>query len=219
MRWIIGLYVGSIIYALIRYVAFAPSNLHHIPAFITNKGVAMAAAFCFAMGIVQQLRTARGAQAAIGAPAAPDAAAWFRAGVFGVIWHVPMSLAILRPSYFKEFFEPMPASADAAVLAAGPRMSLEGELVFLCGGLAAGLIFLLLRPTWTPLTRWRLSLGAMLVLLAHTLAMGYCRGLNINASHAYLPPMWLLGSLGILGGIVVLLMTKPASVTAEQNHS
>jgi hypothetical protein len=39
--------------------------------------------------------------------------------------------------------------------------------------------------------------------------MGYCRGLNINASHAYLPPMWLISAVMIFVGIVVLLLTRP----------
>jgi hypothetical protein len=31
--------------------------------------------------------------------------------------------------------------------------------------------------------------------------MGYCRGLNINASHAYLPPMWLLSVVAVVLGL------------------
>jgi hypothetical protein len=207
MWWIIALYVASLIYSVVRYVVFAPKNLEHIPVFVANKGISMAAAICFGLGFLQTLRSLRGANPS------PDAGAWFRAGVFGAIWHVPMSLAILRPAYFKEFFVALPADATPAAVAAGPRMSFEGELVFFFGGLTAGLIFLLLRPNWTPLTRWRLSIAAMLMLLAHTLSMGYCRGLNINASHAYLPPMWLLSSLAIAAGVVILLLTKPARTT------
>jgi hypothetical protein len=128
-----------------------------------------------------------------------DPSLWFRAGVYGAIVHIPISLAILRPGYFKEFF------ADAA----DGRMSFAGEMVFLFGGLTAANIYLLLRPTWTPVVRWRLSVLAMLTLATHVLAMGYCRGLNINASHAYLPPMWFLSAVGIGLGLVFLLRSRP----------
>jgi hypothetical protein len=45
------------------------------------------------------------------------------------------------------------------------------------------------------------------VLFAHVVAMGYCRGLNINKSHAYLPPMWFLSAVGIALALWWLLRT------------
>lgn len=209
MKWIVALYVGSFVYAVVRYVAFAPENLGNLPVFVANKGVAMAAALCFFAGFVRQRRERRwseaGAAAATGAGVlgGADSVTWFRAGVFGAIWHVPMALALLTPAYFKEFFEP------AAEGATSVRMSFAGEVIICCGGLAAGLLYLLTRPQWTAMHRWWLSVAAMLMLLAHVLSMGYSRGLNISASHAYLPPMWLLSALGVLVGLVVLMMSRP----------
>lgn len=197
---IAGLYVASIAYSAIRYVVFAPQNLESLPVFVVNKGVSMAAALSFAMGFLASLRLARG-----GSPRVSPGD-WFRAGAFGAIWHIPMSLAILEPAYFKEFFRPIEAAAEG-LPAIAPRMSFEGELVFMFGGLAAALVFLLMRPQWTSATRRRISIVAMLALLAHVLAMGWCRGLNINAKHAYLPPMWLLSVIGVAIGIWWLLRT------------
>jgi hypothetical protein len=201
MKAIVALYVASIIYSVIRYVAFAPKNAENIPVFIVNKGVAMAAALCFAIAYFVQFRTRR----AGAAPGSDSSGNWFRAGIFGAIWHVPTALVVLRPAYFKEFFAP--ATGEPPV--ASGRLSLAGELVFCFGGLAAGLFFLLMRQGYSPVQRWALSLVATAVLLVHVLAMGYCRGLNINSSHAYMPPMWFLSALGIAAGLVVLAMNKP----------
>lgn len=190
MRAILALYVVSVVYAMIRYVAFAPKNLENLPVFIVNKGISMAAAICFAIGFFCQLRQLRGAANA------GDPSAWFRAGVFGAVMHIPMSLAILRPAYFKEFFK-------------GDRLSFAGEMVFFFGGLTAACIFLLLRTGWTAMARWWLSLACMTALLVHVCAMGYCRGLNINKTHAYMPPMWALSAVAVTIGIGWLLWSRP----------
>lgn len=195
MGKIVILFAASIVYSTMRYIVFAPKNLPNLPVFVVNKGVSMAAALCFALAFRQQWRRMRGATDGT------EPATWFRAGVLGAIWHVPMSLAILRPGYFKEFFSTDPAAAG--------RMTFNGEAVFLFGALTAGGIYLLTRPQWTPIQRWRLSLATVLVLFAHTLCMGIARGLNINASHAYLPPMWLLSLVGIALGLGFLLMSRP----------
>jgi hypothetical protein len=98
LRNVVAVFVLSIVYSAVRYVVFDPKNLAHVPVFVVDKGVSMAAAYCFALAFWQQWRRLRGA---IGGT---DPATWFRAGTFGAIWHIPMSLSILRPGYFKEFF-------------------------------------------------------------------------------------------------------------------
>jgi hypothetical protein len=200
MQAIIALYITAVLYSAIRYIVFAPHNLEHLPVFVVNKGVSMAAALCFMAGFIQQLRKLKGRTIVV------DPGQWFRAGVFGAIVHIPISLAILRPGYFKEFFI---KAAETGAIEHTARLSFAGEMVFLFGGLTAGLLYLLLRPTNTASLRWTLSLLAMTTLLTHVLAMGYCRGLNINVSHAYLPPMWLLSAIGVSMAVGVLLMSRP----------
>ena len=195
MGKIVLLFAVAIIYSAVRYIVFAPKNLPHLPVFVVNKGVSMAAAFCFALAFWQQWRRMRGATGG------NEPATWFRAGMFGAVCHIPMSLAILRPGYFKEFFT-----------AGGDRMSFAGESVFMFGALTAGGIYLLARTQWTPLQRWWLSLATVAVLFSHTLSMGIARGLNINASHAYLPPMWLLSLIGSALGAAFLLLSRPRGV-------
>jgi hypothetical protein len=79
-------------------------------------------------------------------------------------------------------------------------------------------LYLLTRTTWTPIMRWRLSLITMLTLGTHVGFMGLCRGLNINKSHAYLPPMWLLCLIGIVLGLSWLLRSKPAAGQGQENE-
>lgn len=214
-RSIITVYAASVAYSVVRYIVFAPKNIEHLPVLIVNKGVSMAAAICFAAGFLHAWRNSRGRHNSA------DPAAWFRAGVFGAIWHIPMSLAILEPTYFKEFFHvATEAATDAATgAAAQPRMTFAGELVFMFGGLAAALIFLLLRSAWSPRDRRLLSVAAMVALAGHTLSMGYSRGLNINASHAYMPPMWLISAAAILLALWWASTASPIRDSSKQEDS
>jgi len=204
---------------MVRYIVFAPKNLEHLPVFIVNKGVSMAAVICFGIAFAAQLRqllrtraaNSRATPLAPGTLPAPAPAFWFRAGVFGAIWHIPMSLVVLRPAYFPEFFVPAVEGETAS-----GRMSFAGELIFCFGGLAAATLYLLTRSLFTALQRWQLSLVAMLCLQTHLLSLGYSRGLNINASHAYLPPMWLISAVVVFIGLIILLLTKPKAETPAQ---
>lgn len=187
---ILWLYAASVLYSVVRYAAFVPQNFQNLPVFIVNKGVAMAVPLCFAIAFWQQLRMRNGGTG----HHAP--AAWFRAGVWGACAHIPMSLSLLRPGYFPEFF-------------AAERFSFNGEAVFLFGALTTGGVYLLTRPHWTALLRWRLSMLTMSALFMHTLFMGLARGINIKASHAYLPPMWLLSLIAIAFGIGFVRKSRP----------
>lgn len=204
---IVVVYVASCVYAVVRYVAFTPKYAENIPVFIMNKGVSMAAAVCLSLGFFSAWRRMRAGAAGSGPVSRVEPALWFRAGVFGAIWHIPMALAILRPAYFKEFF------ANAGVGGAdglGPKLSTAGEVIFFLGGLSAGLVFLLLRPQMGEKARWWASVGVMSALLGHVVAMGWCRGVNIKAQYGYLPPMWLISAVLVAAGLVVVLATGAA---------
>ena len=95
---ILWLYGASIVYSIVRYAVFAPQNFQNLPIFIVNKGVAMAVPLCFAVAFWQQMRMRDGT------PGKYAPAAWFRAGVWGICAHIPLSLSLLRPGYFPEFF-------------------------------------------------------------------------------------------------------------------
>lgn len=192
MLRIASVYAVSLIYSVVRYIVFVPENLKNLPAFILNKGISSAAAVCFVIAFWQQWRRLRGRIAG------NEPANWFRAGVFGVVAHVPLASTIIRPEYFKEFYD-------------GARLSMIGETIFLCGALAAACVYLLTRGSYSAIHRWWLSLVTMGVLLNHTLFMGIARGIHIDRKHAYLPPMWMLSVIAIALGIAYLLMSKPAA--------
>jgi hypothetical protein len=192
---ILWLYVASVAYSVVRYAVFAPQNFQNLPIFIVNKGVAMAVPLCFAIAFWQQLRM-RG-----GPPGTHAPTAWFRAGVWGICAHVPMSLSLLRPGYFPEFFS-------------SERFSFNGEAVLLFGALTTGGVYLLTRTHWDALLRWRLSMLTMALLFAHTLFMGIARGINIKASHGYLPPMWMLSLIGIGFAVAFLVRSRPPAAAA-----
>lgn len=199
--WSISLvFLAAFIYAVVRYVAFAPKNLENLPVFVINKGISTAAAFCLMTAFILQWRQKR--RGSGGA----DSGLWFRAGLAATVSHIPLSLAILKPDYFPEFF------------GLKGRLHFRGEMVFLCGGLAAACFYVVTRPALTLRQRQQWSFAAMAVLFGHVLSMGLCRGLNINASHAFLPPMWLLSLLAIVVGLSMIVLTgRPAEQTPSNN--
>ncbi len=191
------LYLACIIYAVVRYVAFSPQNFQHLPVFVLNKAFSMGAALCFAIAFWYQWRGTAILNNGT------DPSGWFRSGVFGSVAHVPMSLAILNPSYFKAFF-------------INDRMTFIGEAVFLFGALTLAGIYFLTRPSWSLRHRWWISLGTISMLFCHTLCMGIARGFNMNRSYAYLPPMWLISLIGTTLGAVFLLLSRPISQDPPQ---
>lgn len=195
MRWVLTLFAVSIGYSVVRYVTFTPKNIENLPIFVINKGLSMGAALCFVAAFMQQWRKARGRAVRT------EAGLWFRAGAYAAIAHIPMSLVILRPGYFKEFFD-------------GERLNFGGEAVFLFGALTAGALYLQHRAGWTAVKRWVLSLFTVGLLFAHVLAMGICRGVHLDRTHAYLPPMWLLSLIAIAAGLFFVVASRPRDDSA-----
>src|SRR4051812_48731969 len=83
--WIAG---GSVLYTLVRYVAFLPENAA-MPMFLLNKAVSMAGAIFLVVALFHRLRD-RQAQAAF----------FFQVMLFAIVMHVALSLALLKPAYF-----------------------------------------------------------------------------------------------------------------------
>jgi hypothetical protein len=171
----------SIVYALVRYVAFAPENMEHIPVFILNKAVSMAGALTLIAALWNRYRGR-----------IEVAVRYFNITLALVVMHVPMALTVLRPGYFPEFFEPD-----------GARLRLMGELVFLFGAAGLGLTWLLAQGQLIAQMRERAGLLLLAVISAHVGAMGICRGIHINAKHAYLPPMWMLSLIALVIALVL----------------
>lgn len=197
MKALVWLYSSALIYALIRYVVFAPKNLENVPVFIINKGVSMAAALCFSIAFFLKYRDSnRDCDVAEVNVGSDRAALWYRAGTMGAIAHIPLSLSILQPSYFPEFFR-------------GERFHVFGETVILLGSLSAVWLYSLAQQRISSHARWILSVVFLLTLSGHVMAMGWCRGIHLNAQHAYLPPMWLLSLFGLIWGLAYCWKVRP----------
>lgn len=171
------------VYAVFRYVGFDTKYVENIPCFILNKAVGMAASFFLVCAFWNRCRSHL-----------EDAGAYFRAAFTAVIVHIPLSLLLLRPGYFPEFF-----------VKDGSKLKSWGEMMVLCGAVGLALLWQNSRDRFQPSGRQKLAVTLLAVIFCHVGAMGICRGVNINAKHAYLPPMWMLSLVVIGGGILALL--------------
>ena len=118
---VLGILAASCGYALVRYVLFGGVAPAQIPAYVLNKG--------FALASVAALLWALRAGSA-------DRARWLAFGVLSLL-HVYLSLALMSPAYYPAFFR-------------GGRMGLTGESALLGGALAA-VAYARREPRWTTL--------------------------------------------------------------------
>lgn len=175
--------VSSLIYSVVRYVAFSPKYAENIPSFISNKAIGMAAAFFLVAAYISKCRGRH-----------VKAAMLFKAAMIAVLIHVPASLALIRPGYFPDFF-----------VANGATMKFWAEMVVLCGGISLALLWKSSQERLWGNPQLKMALMLLAAVFLHVGSMGICRGLNITAKHAYLPPMWLLSLLGVLMGVIYLV--------------
>jgi multisubunit Na+/H+ antiporter MnhG subunit len=178
--WTIGIF--SVIYAVVRYVAFTPKYADHIPGFIFNKAVGMAASLFLVCAFWSKCRGW-----------IENADTYFRATFVAVVIHIPLSIVLLNPGYFPEFF-----------VHDGSKLKFWGEMVILFGALGLALLWQNNRARLSLPSPKKLESALFAVLFCHVGSMGICRGVNINAKHAYLPPMWLLSLVGISVGLWVV---------------
>ena len=185
--WKIGIF--SVIYAVVRYVAFTPKYADHIPGFIFNKAVGMAASLFLVCAFWSKCRGW-----------IENANTYFRATFVAVVIHIPLSLVLLNPGYFPEFF-----------VNDGSTLKFWGEMVILCGALGLALLWQNNRARLSLPSQQKLEIALLAVLFCHVGSMGICRGVNISAKHAYLPPMWLLSLVGISVGLWVVRTGNPGN--------
>ena len=177
LRWVVGSFVLSMAYAVIRYHVFGTTPWAHMPVFTTNKAISVASLFALA-----------------GAFVVNGAAARARLGITGfglAVLHVLMTLSILGPATYPKLYE-------------GDRVNFLGEVAMLTGCLATVLLFLPATATATAIreqlgpARWRSWQRAGLVAVAcvglHVTAIGFRGWLKPEAWPGYLPPI-TLGSL------------------------
>jgi len=184
-------------YAVMRYAGFGDVSLIHLPGYLLNKGIAMAAVvalFMAAQGLVRsQSDTYR---------------FWSRASAHLAFVHILLSLALLSKGNYPKFFE-------------SERMNLTGEGMLLMGVLAA-YCFWRLGATRLQVSLQRTLTKLVCALVAgHLLIMGYGGWLQVEKWHGGLPPITLLCFLLATFSLIVFLGAREKHLslsTVEDRH-
>ncbi len=202
LRWVLGIWMPCLLYAIVRYNVFKGVEWTHLPLYVVNKSAAVAGVTFIALAYVvgKLFGGVRGTEAV------RAKAKFFGLTGFAMIsMHALMSMALLSPPNFEKFY-----------LDSG-KFNLTGELAVLFGVLAYGCLLL---PAITTLPymydalgmdRWLKAqhMGYATLALAggHTFAMGFEGWIDFEAWPGSLPPITLLGFLAALGALCVKAYT------------
>jgi hypothetical protein len=183
-RQLLAVLLLTTVYAVMRYAGFGDVSLSHLPGYLLNKGIAMAAVvalFMAAQGLVRSQ---------------PDTVRfWGRGAAHLVFLHVLLALALLSKGNYPKFFD-----AD--------RMSLTGEGMLLFGVLSAYCFWRLGASDIKPaIQRTLTTLGCALVAV-HLLIMGYGGWLQPQKWHGGLPPITLLCFILAMYSLIAFQRTK-----------
>lgn len=171
----------TIVYAVMRYAGFGDVSPVHIPSFLLNKGISMAAVVALFMAALGLLRDQQGTYRF-----------WSRASAHLAFVHVLLSLALLSQGNYPKFFE-------------GDRMNLTGEGMLLLGVLT-GYCFWRLGATDTkPAAQRTLTSLTCALVAGHLLVMGYGGWLQVEKWHGGLPPITLLCFIMAMYSLIVFL--------------
>ena len=192
IRWIAALILFAETYAVVRYGVFKGVSMTHWPLYLNNKalslvGLALLGASFAVRGTNGETNTIAGGREA--------SARLARAGLALVGLHVLMSLPLLGPGYFPQFF-------------AGDKMNLTGELSLLLGVISFACFLGVAGLTLTAapagqysvrrLLAQRLGFLALVTAAGHVLVMGIAGWLTPKSWPGGMPPITLLAFLAVL---------------------
>jgi hypothetical protein len=191
-RWIIGSVILAQAYAVVRYAVFKGVSLEHWPLHLNNKAISLAGLCLLAASFIFRRTTGESDSAS---SARLPGALLARVGFVLIGLHVLMSLPILGPGYFPQFFT-------------GDKMNLTGELSLLLGIISfgcclgiAGLILTGAVMNPAPFRRLlvqRLATAALVTAAGHVLVMGVAGWLTPDKWPGKMPPITLLAFLTAL---------------------
>jgi hypothetical protein len=192
IRWIVGFVLVAQTYALVRYGVFKGVSLEHWPLYLNNKAISLAGLCLLAASFIFRRTTIESDSAS--SDRSPGALL-ARAGFALIGLHVLMSLPILGPGYFPQFFT-------------GDKMNLTGELSLLLGvisfGCCLGFAGLILTgavmnptPAWRILVQ-RLAAAVLVTAAGHVLVMGVAGWLTPDKWPGKMPPITLIAFLTAL---------------------
>lgn len=195
-RWIVALILFAETYAVVRYGVFKSVSLTHWPLYLNNKALSLAGLVLIAASFV--VRGANGG--ANSTPGGRETGRLLARVGFALIGiHVLMSLPVIGPGYFPQFF-------------AEDKMNLTGELSLLLGVISfvCCIALAVLNLTGSALDQaparrllaQRLGLLALASAAGHVLVMGVAGWLTPKAWPGGMPPITLLAFLAAIVALV-----------------
>jgi hypothetical protein len=171
------------IYTILRYLIFGGVSPVHIPVYLLNKSVAMAAVVSL---LVAAIHSAKGNTGIAGA--------WRTAAWHCVCIHILLSVLILSDAYYPKFFE-------------AERMNLTGESSMAFGVFAAYIIWCLRRNRVSLLGRTRLHVIVILLIGGHLAVMGFRGWMEPWEWHGGMPPISLGSFIFVVLCLILVLRT------------
>lgn len=189
IRQLLAVLLLTTVYAVMRYVGFGDVSLLHLPGYLLNKGIAMAAVvtmFMAVQGLVRsQWETYR---------------FWSRASAHLIFMHILLALALLSQGNYPKFFD-------------GDRMNLTGEGMLLLGVLAGYCFWRLGASGVQPAAQRILTVLACALVAGHLLVMGYGGWMQVQKWHGGLPPITLLSFFLMVYSLIAFLWANRSSFT------
>lgn len=171
----------STAYAIVRYAGFGNVSPVHVPVYLLNKGLSMAAAYSLLMASFGLIRAQK------------DVFDFWRKACMNLVFiHVLLSLAILSKGYFPKFY-------------AGDMMNLTGELTLLLGALGVYCFWRLLTFEMRPQIRKFMMASASALVAGHLFVMGYDGWLQVQKWNGGLPPITLLSFLLVVPSFALFM--------------
>jgi len=180
---LVGVLLFAFAYTLVRYAVFGGVSPVHIPVYLLNKTISMAAVIFLAFAAMAHY-SSKGERAKF----------WGSACWHCTCLHVLLSLAILRPDYFPKFF-------------GAEKMNLIGETTILFGVVALYGFWRLGGNGLSFDHRRGLLLISTFLIGGHVTAMGFQGWIDVASWHGGLPPISLLSLLAVLGSFAQFLRT------------
>lgn len=200
LRLLLALLLPALAYTFVRYAAFKGVPVAQWPLYLVNKAVSLTALSLLAISYLVRSVTwlsPRGAMRTRAVARYCGLAGFAMAGV-----HVTLSLLILTPDYFSDWFV-------AGKLTFAAELSLLGGVL---GFWSLTLPAFATIPRTVPLqpSRWRLyqRMGyvALMLVIVHLVGMGWRKWFDPGSWPGFLPPITLLGAAVALTPLFVRVL-------------
>ena len=186
--WTITILLGTLLYAIVRYITFGEYGIQDIPLFILNKSVSWSSVILLFITIVQGPK---------------ERHRYFQYVRLLLIIHAGISLTLIAPGVYPKLFD-------------GSRFSMYGGLALLTGIFSfIAFFYRILVPAQEPDTfpsKFYLTVAALVFLLFHTACIGLQGWFTPDQWNGSMPPITLLG---FLTGLVTLILSAKKKNTLQ----